>query len=148
MIRTVLLAVMLLVLTPLTLACGGGEKDTSAQPEPLSKAEFSARANEICAEERPELEAAAEDLSDQPSDAEIRQFAEDVFIPVMQKQHDAIADLGAPEGDEDEVQAILEAMQDGIDVVKNDPSTLLSSERPLQKANDLADAYGLTDCSI
>ncbi len=72
----------------------------------------------------------------------------DVLVPNVQGQHDDIDALGAPEGDEDDVQAILDALQEGIDAVEADPSLITSSDDPLGEASDLAGEYGLTDCAV
>lgn len=147
MTRNVLLPALLLTLSPLFVACGGGDDaPSSAEPEPLTKAEFVTQAEEICAEGNQELEAAAEQFSAQPSEEEITQFAEDELVPNIQQQHDDIAALGAPEGDEDEVQAILDSLQEGIDAVEQDPASLLSGD-PFAEASDLADSYGLPKCA-
>jgi hypothetical protein len=148
MTRTALLPTLLLTLSPLFFACGGdGEKDSSSsQAEPLSKAEFVAQADEICAQGNQEIVTAIEDFPAEPSEQEVTEFAEEVLVPNTQQQHDDIADLGAPEGDEDAVQAILDALQEGIDSVEEDPASLTSSDDPLEEASDLAEAYGLTEC--
>lgn len=148
--RSVFLPALLLALSPLVVGCGGDDEEEggTAQPEPLSKADFVEQANKICADGNAEIEAAAQDLPDEPTEEQVTQFSEDVLLPNIQGQHDAIADLGAPEGDEDEVTAILEALQEGLDVVEEDPSTLLSDEDPLGEASDLAEDYGLADCAV
>ena len=54
-----------------------------------------------------------------------------------------------PEGDEDEVDAILSAAEEGAEGIRNDPESLASDGSPnerLAEANDLAIAYGLTVC--
>ena len=147
--RTPLLPVLLLSLSSMLVACGGGEDSSSPEPEaePLSKAEFVEQADKICADGNQEIRTAAEEFPAQPSDEEVTQFAEEVLVPNIQQQHDDIAALGAPEGDEDAVQAILDALQEGIDVVEQDPATLLSSDDPFGEASDLAEAYGLVECS-
>ena len=148
MTRNVLLPALLFSLSPLFVACGGGDEPSeSAEPEPLSKTEFVAQAEEICSEGNKELESAAEEFSAQPSQEEITQFAEDELVPNLQQQHDDIAALGAPEGDEDQVQAILDSLQQGIDAVEEDPASLLSSDDPFSEASDLAEAYGLPKCA-
>ena len=146
--RTALLPALLLLLSPLAVACGGDDQKDAPEPqvEPLSKPDFVTQAEEICAQGNQELETAAEDIRGEPSDEEITQFAGEVLVANIQQQHDDIAGLGAPEGDEDDVQAILDALQEGLDVVEADPASLLSSDDPLEEASDLAEAYGLTEC--
>ncbi len=149
MIRTALLPVLLLSMSSVLVACGGGddESTTTSEPEPLTKTEFVAQAEEICAEGNQAIETAAEDISAEPTDEEITEFAEEVLIPNVQQQHDDLAALGAPEGDEEAVEEILSSLQAGLDLVKDDPASLLSSEDPLGEASDLAEAYGLTECA-
>ncbi len=146
-----LLPVLLLSLSSMLVACGGGDGEGSSTPEPeaepLSKAEFVEQADKICADGNQEIRTAAEEFPAEPSDEEITRFAEDVLVPNIQQQHDDIAALAPPEGDEDAVQGILDALQEGIDVVEEDPATLLSSDDPLAEASDLAEAYGLVECA-
>lgn len=149
MTRSALLPVLLLSLSSLLVGCGGDDEPaaTAPEPEPLSKTEFVTQAEEICAEGNEELRTAAEDIPAEPSDEEVAQFAEDEFVPNLQQQHDDLAALGAPEGDEDTVQAILDSLQEAIDVVEDDPASLLSSDDPFTEASDLAEEYGLVECA-
>lgn len=146
--RTALLPALLLSVCLVATGCGGDDGgDDEKAAEPLSKADFVTQADEICADGNAEIEAEAEAFPDEPSEEEIAQFADDILIPNIQGQHDDIDALGAPEGDEDDVQAVLDALQEGIDAVEADPNTLLSSDDPFTEANDLAGAYGLEECA-
>lgn len=150
MSRTALLPALLLLLGPAFVACGGDDESSAPAPaaEALSKADFVAEANEICASGNGEILTALEEFPDEPSDEELEQAAEEVLVPNLQQQHDDIAALGVPEGDEDAVQAILDALQSGIDAVEEDAATLLASDDdPFDEANDLAGSYGLEECS-
>ncbi len=84
-----------------------------------------------------------------PSDAEIREFGIAVVIPRLREQ---IADLRAltpPTGDEQEVAAIYDAAEAGIEKLAADPS-LFNDEgavtRELNQAGRLARSYGFFDC--
>ena len=84
-----------------------------------------------------------------PSDAEIRAFGTDVVIPRLREQ---IADLRAltpPTGDEQEVAAIYDAAEAGIEKLAADPA-LFNDEgavtRELNQAERLARSYGFFDC--
>ena len=83
-----------------------------------------------------------------PDDAEQEQFVTDEVIPSLQSQHDEIADLSAPEGAEEQADALLAALQSGIDALEADPASIQAAgaDAPLAKANQLADKLGLTDC--
>lgn len=144
--RTAALPALLLSLGLALTGCGGGGDDEEAAPEPISKADFTTQANKICADGSAELDAAADALGDAPTQEQIEGFAADTLVPNIQAQHDDIEALGAPEGDEDEVDAILAALQDGVDATEADPSAITSGD-PFAQANELAGAYGLTDCA-
>ena len=145
--RTALLPAVLLTLSLAVTGCGGGgSDDEDAAPEPISKADFSAQADKICADATADLTAEAEALGEDPSQEQIEAFASDSLVPSIQAQHDDIEALGAPEGDEDEVEAILTSLQEGIDTVEADPSTTTSGD-PFAEASELAADYGLEDCA-
>ncbi|MGK2959180.1 MAG: hypothetical protein ACSLFB_12465 [Acidimicrobiales bacterium] len=66
---------------------------------------------------------------------------------------DELTDLGLPSDDKDTVKAFVAAMHAGADEVISGGATpeksavLLASDKdPLEKANDLADEYGITEC--
>jgi hypothetical protein len=138
--------------------CGGGSSSSTsgasgtsgAQGAALSKSEFLAKGNAICAKGNQELNAAGNKaFSDgQPSQAELDKFATDTIIPNIQQQIDGLDALPAPSGDEDQVQAIVDAAQSALDKAKQDPSVLTDQggSDPFAQANKLADAYGLTKC--
>jgi len=135
------------ILALMAAGCGGGD-DGGEDAAPLSKADFTTQADKICADGNAELESEAEALGDEPTQEQIEGFAADVLVPNLQGQHDDIADLGVPEGDEDDVKAILDSLQEGIDAVEADPSLITSSDDPLAEASDLAGDYGLTECAV
>jgi hypothetical protein len=64
---------------------------------------------------------------------------------VIQGEIDGLRALGAPAGDEQQVDAILNEAQSALDKTKQDPSVLANTD-PFKKANQDAKAYGLTAC--
>ncbi len=61
--------------------------------------------------------------------------------------NDDIEALGAPEGKEELVQTMLEALQEGIDAIAADPNAAANTENsPFADANAAATELGLTDC--
>lgn len=146
--RTALLPALLLSLSLVAAGCGGDDGGGGEDAEPISKADFTTQADKICADANAEIEAEAEALGAEPTQEQIEQFAVDILVPNIQGQHDDIADLGAPEGDEDDVEAILDALQEGIDAVEADPSLITSSDDPLAEASELAGEYGLKECAV
>jgi hypothetical protein len=135
--------------------CGGDDDDeaagTTAPSEPLSRQEFVIAADAICASGDREIERqAAQTFGNQePSEEEIEQFATDTIIPNIQSQVDQLRMLVPPEGDEEEVTAILDAAQSGVDEVEQDPSLAAEGSDAggaFTEANNLARDYGLKDC--
>jgi hypothetical protein len=149
--------------------CGDDDEDTTtaatttetgatgatgvAGGEPLSKSEFIRQADEICREGDRQIDQRAEDffggLEQDPGSAELEEFASEVVIPNIQQQIDEIRSLTPPEGDDDEVSAILDAAQEGLDELEADPSSI--DEGPdaggaFAEANRLAQDYGLKEC--
>ena len=130
--------------------CGDDDDDGDEGGDAPTKEEFIAEADQICSDGDAEIEAAAEETfgqSDQPpTAAEQEQFAADEVIPNIQEQVDGIDELTPPEGDEDQVQAIVDAAREGLEAGKEDPSLFLGNEDPLAEASQLARDYGLTAC--
>jgi len=127
--------------------CGGGGSSSTIA---LSKSDFVAQGNAICAKGDKETEAAAKKVFSQPpSKATVEKFVTDTVVPNIQGQIDAIGALSPPAGDEDQVQAIVDAAQSALDKAKADPSLLTeqgSGSDPFAEADKLADDYGLDAC--
>ena len=131
--------------------CGGGSSSSTTSTSALSKSEFLAKGNAICAKGEKQIGTAGKKFFSQsqaPSQATQEKFATQVVIPNIQQQVDGIKALPAPAADEDQVNAIVEAAQSALDKVKQDPSLITQSQGsdPFTQANKLANAYGLTQC--
>jgi hypothetical protein len=69
------------------------------------------------------------------------------MLPADQKQVEELEALGAPSGDGQQVEAMLAAMQQGVEAGEaQPPQKFISSESTLQKGRGLAQAYGLKAC--
>lgn len=140
------------------LAIGCGDDDIA--DETLSKAEFVTRANAICTEGTKELDKAGPEYfggelglkdNERPTAAQLAEFTQTKIVPGIQGQVDEIRALGAPEGDEEEVEALLDAAQQGADKLDANPELLAEDEQsgpdnPFKEANALAIDYGLKVC--
>jgi hypothetical protein len=142
--------------------CGGGDDSSTTagasgtsgtQGAALSKSEFLAQGNGICEKGDKEINTEAKKIFTQgqaPSQATQEKFVTDTVIPNIQGQIDAISALSPPSGDEDQVQAIVDAAQSALDKAKSDPSLLTDQgggqSDPFAEANQLASAYGLDKC--
>jgi hypothetical protein len=137
------------------LAGCGGDDDEGYAPgvsRPLAKVEFLAEADRICNATNVRIEAAADDLLAGPRDpkpAEVRRVVIAVAIPALEAEVRAIRALGAPAGDEREVNAIVAATERGIAQVRADPVAVLDGPPPaLREAGRLAREYGSSECDV
>ena len=136
----------------LVIGAGCGGEDDSAAEESITKTEFIAQADEICAAGYEELAPGestffdAPEIADDPSERERDAYVRDVLVPNLQAQKDDIEALGTPEGDEGEVNELLAAFQGAIDELEEDPSSIVFSGG-LGGAFESAEAYGLEECS-
>ena len=138
------------------MGCGGGDETTTGFPpgvaRPIDKVEFLREADRICESTNARVEAAADDLvggRNEPPPAEVREIVLAIVIPALQTEVDAISSLGAPEGDEQKVSAIIAAVEAGIDELRADPLSALDGPPPgLVQAGRLASAYGSRTCDV
>jgi hypothetical protein len=135
--------------------CGGDDQNDDFSPvvaEPLSKVEFLREADRICFASESRIEAAADDLATgrgRPDPAEVERVAISIVVPALESEVRAIRAIGAPEGDEPEVEAILAATEDGIAAIEADPRGLLDGvPAELRRAERLAAAYGSQQCGF
>jgi hypothetical protein len=135
--------------------CGGGD-ETSTYPagvsRPIAKVRFLAEADRICHSTNARIEAAADGLATgrhEPPPSEVRRVVLRIVVPTLRSELDAIRSLGAPAGDEAEVEAILGATERGIRQIEADPVGVLDGPPPaLRQAGRLAEAYGSVECDL
>ena len=144
-----IVAVAALAVLVAMFASGCGSSSSSSKTA-LTKTEFVAKANAICKKGNAAVtEAAKTQFSgSQPSTSQVAAFGTKTVIPNIQGQITAIEALGAPSGDEAQVKAITDAVDQGLATVKDDP-TLFAQQgnSPFAKANGLSKAYGLDQCA-
>jgi hypothetical protein len=140
--------------------CGGGD-DTSSTTgtsgasgvtgTALTETEFVSQANAICKAGDKDVNAAAQDTfgGQQPTDAQVEQFATETLVPSIQGQIDGIRALVPPEDIADDVTTFLDDAEAALGQIQDDPSLLQASnnEGPFADVNKQADALGLTSCA-
>ena len=122
----------------LVIGCGGDDA--------IPKAEFLEKANAVCDVEFEDIDAAVDAMSDKPSQQEIEDVTVDSILPSVQKQVDGIREIGLPEGDEEEVETLLDDAQAAIDELNDDPTLVGSEEDPFIDVYPRLQRYGLDDC--
>lgn len=155
---------VVLGLSSVMLAAGWGDDSDNSENEPLSKQEYIAQGDEICARANQKIQKQAgkffsalrENLDRgfglhvvDPSPQQLQQFGKEAVIPNVKSEIDELRALPAPGGDEQTVARIYAAAQAGFDRLEKDP-TLLRDENAVNEAfaeaNKLAADYGFTDC--
>jgi hypothetical protein len=150
--RNALILIAGLLATGLIAAgCGDDDDDGDNGGEALTKEEFLAEGNAICAEGNAELDAAAQELfqsGGRPTPEELETFATDNLVPSVQGQIDDIRALEAPEGDEDTINSLLDQAEDVLAEVEADPEGTLGPQAsdPFAEVNTELQDYGLTTC--
>jgi hypothetical protein len=129
-------------------ACGGGGSGESAGSTTATSthAAFIARGDVILCAKSDRVAAVVSRLPAQPTDAELRALVLDGVLPAVKRAHDDLEALPVPGGDEAEVAAILGSMQRAIDLVADDPATMLGDVDPFVEADRLITGFGLIGC--
>lgn len=125
----------------------------AAAGEPLSKREFITQADKICAAGDMAIDEAANETfsgGGQPSQQEQEQFVTDSVVPVIEATIEGLRALTPPEGDEDQMNELLEAADQGLADVEEDPGSITEEggpNDPFAEVNKLAADYGMKDCA-
>lgn len=139
--------VVAFALSLMALGCG------SSEPTPLSRAAFSKQANSICKEamngREASLTAAAKSASksEGSSEAEVAKLVVEVALPPVQDMAEDLDGLGSPVKDEKQVEAMIAALENGVEKSEEAPLRAVSGIT-FSRANDLAVAYGLNECVV
>jgi hypothetical protein len=142
---------VVLVLAAAAVGCGGGSDESSASS--ISKVAFIKKTDAVCTHGNSRMEVAfahfleANKNVKKPSDADYEALVGKVLVPNVKREIKEIRAFGAPSGDEDRVDAILEALEEGIEVAERDPKAVVSSsEAVFGISSRLAKEYGLEVC--
>jgi hypothetical protein len=136
------LLVCALTLGLVLAGCGGGDDN-------LTKAEFIKQADAICKQGNQRINAAAKDVfttKQEPSQAQLKQFATETLIPDVQGQVDEVRALNEPSDDEAQVNEFLDSAQSELDKGKKDP-LYMTTDKSFSKANQLGKQYGFKVCA-
>jgi hypothetical protein len=144
--KTVWVLAFALAIGVLAAGCGGdGGDDTDP------KEDYIAKADELCAVGTFQIGSEAQNRygSPQPPPEKIEEYSSKIVVPILQKQViKGLRELPPPEGDEQTVAAIYDALQAGVDALRTDP-TLIADPNvggAFDEANSLAQAYGFEQC--
>jgi hypothetical protein len=147
------LIVAVIAAAMLVAGCGGGGDSSGSSTGSISKEEFAAKANAICKNGTERLQTAiGHILKDQPnitkvSQAEQEKIVTTVLVPNVSREVKELRALGAPDGDEERVDAMVTALEEGVETAERDPQAVTkSSDAIFGIASRIAGEYGLTTC--
>ncbi len=129
--------------------CGGDDSSDSdtTQVEAPTKAEYIAQADEICQTHSDKIDELTAEFDENTGKEEVMTFTEETYIPTLQEEVDQLKELTPPEGEEEAVESMLTALDEGVGVLADDPEAVLNGgENPLADASAQAQEFGLKVC--
>lgn len=140
-----------MVVALVVAGCGGGDSSTTAGS--ISKEEFITKANAICKKGTARLQKAIFTALKNPrnltkvSEAEQIKIVKTAMVPNISQEAKELRALGIPEGDEEKVEAMISALEEGVETAEQDPQAVTnSSDVVFGISSRIAGEYGLTAC--
>jgi hypothetical protein len=114
----------------------------------ITKAQFVAKANAICAKGNEKVATVEKGFNEKTTAAEFEAFVKNTLAPNIQAQIDGVRALGTPSGEEKTVTNMLNIAEMDLNQVKSQPKTMLASNaKPFANFAEVAHHYGLTNCA-
>jgi hypothetical protein len=147
------LAVLGVLAAALLSGCGG-DGDSSATAESLTKAQFVKQADGICAKYNRKGESQVQKVVEsfnldqgEPDQDVVAKGVAAVAVPILEEQIEELRALPVPDGEEQEVALILERQEQSLEKVEDEPLFRVSGN-PYEELNEPAADYGLVECSL
>lgn len=134
---------MLLLIASMAVVAGCGGSSDDDGP---TKDEYIASADKICTENDAEIEAMGKQLSAGAGQEEALALVKSDLIPSVEKRTQDLEALPRPSGDEDELEAYYQALDDGVSTLVEEPKTIFGDDNPFEASNKLAKEYGFKEC--
>ncbi|HEU4463219.1 MAG TPA: hypothetical protein VFR75_11565 [Solirubrobacterales bacterium] len=139
------------VLVMLIAGCGGGD-ETTDETVALTKTEFIKQGDAICKKGNDQSEKEAEEFAEEndftlekASDEQLEEAVSEVLAPNLNQQAEELDGLGAPEGDEEQVEEIIVSLEGAADEIEDDPKIVFDGE-VLKEPSEMAEDYGFEVC--
>jgi len=136
----------------LAAGCGGGD-DSDSSASSISKEEFIVKADAVCKKGTERMQAAISDvLKNQPNitkvtTAEQEKIVTTVMVPSVSREVKELRALGVPDGDDERVDAMITALEEGVETAERDPEVVTKSgDAIFGIASRIAGEYGLVVC--
>jgi hypothetical protein len=131
--------------------CGGSDSGSSGDvTTTVTKASFVKQGEAICREAEKEraaaLKRATENLSSNPTLAE-REASVAELLPPIARMASSLRELTPPEGEEEEVEAILKALEESLAEAEQNPGAAANGEA-FNTYDEHLGRYGMPGCAI
>jgi hypothetical protein len=135
--------------------CGGGG-DSSTATGSISKAAFIKKVDAVCKAGTRRMQTAVlkflkqgREIKRPTTDQSVKMVGA-VIVPSVRQEIKEIKALGVPSGDEEKVNAIIGALEEGVETAEDDPEAVVegSSDVIFGIAGRIAGEYGITGCSV
>ena len=140
---------------------GQGESADGAagelEPTSESKAEYTAKANALCKKRKRQIQADLMRIfkevqeeegsqSQQQQQAGLRKLVEEAVAPGLEAEAEELRELGAPDGDEAQVEEVLAAIEALVAEMRETPQAFATNPAAFEKAQRPARKYGIGAC--
>jgi hypothetical protein len=134
--------------------CGSSSSTTNETTAAITKAEFVAKGNAVCAKGDKTQEAEINAYikkhgleNKKPSKAQEAELVEAVLVPNVQSQIDGVKALGAPSGEEQQVNSAVELSEQTLEKIEANPELAFGKENVFAAAGKQLHALGLKKCA-
>ncbi len=143
--RTFAILISVLAVAAIAAGCGGDDSSSS-----LTKAEFVAQSEDMCKQIRKEVQAElkpfiAANAKNSPKETEEKLLTA-IVVPTLQKEVDEFEEIGAPEGEEEQFDAIVVGLEKVIQTGEEDFAGWTAATDPFREVDQELKAFGLEVC--
>lgn len=155
--RSIFLLGTCLIVVALAAGCGDGGDGTAAdgggEASSLTKKEFIERADAICDKADKAQEAGLQKVNKETPVAELSKAEQQELVVTLglgpvKKEAEELAELGAPAGDEEQIEAFISQLEAALAKAERNPKLVSGGgSNPFKEVNELAAEYGFEGCS-
>jgi hypothetical protein len=149
---TLALIAALLVAAALVSGCGGGGGDSTGSNS-ISKEAFVKKADAVCQKNTELMQRRifavlkTKNGIRKPKPSEYEHLVGQIIVPAVRREVKDLRALAVPSGDEDRIDAMIGALEEGLETAEDDPKAVASSSDVVFGIfSRMAGEYGLAAC--